>query len=59
MDKQDRINSLKLGFRAHDEDYDLIEDIEHLFDKNGVFLGSSEEKTLLTSERYSDNGQHG
>lgn len=59
MNKQERIRELYLGSNSGDEQYDFIEDIAHLFDKNGVFLGPSQEKTLLTSERYSDNGQHG
>lgn len=59
MNKQERIKQLYLGSNSGDEQYDFIEDIAHLFDKNGVFLGPSQEKTLLTPERYSDNGQHG
>lgn len=59
MDKQERIKQLYLGSDSGDEQYDFIEDIAHLLDENGVLVVPSQEKTLLTPERYSDNGQLG
>jgi len=47
---EERIKELYVNSGSGDENYDFIEDIAHLFDKNGIFIGSNTQPSPVKSD---------
>lgn len=54
LSKEERINSLKLGFNSHEDDYDLIDDLSRLFDRDGHYIGSATEPSIDEWEKLAE-----
>lgn len=50
---EERIKDLYINSGSGDENYDFIEDIAHLFDKNGIFIGSDTQPSPVKSDSKS------
>lgn len=47
---QERVEELYINSGSGDENYDFIEDIAHLFDKNGIFIGSDTQPSPVKND---------
>lgn len=54
LSKEERINSLKLGFNSHKDDYDLIDDISRFFDRDGRYIGPATKPSIDEWEKLAE-----